>query len=358
VSLALYSHYATDTGRERTQNEDAVDIVPLPGARLLLIVCDGMGGQEAGDVASRIALRSILDGIQPAAPPWYKAIYDAFKLAQANVVSAAAQRNTPSMGTTAICTLLDGAQAWVGWIGDSRLYVFRHGQVVIQSADHTRVREMVDRGILTPEKAKVHPDAHILTRVIGGGAPDGFRPEVWKEPVDLVAGDVILLCSDGLYDLLDEREIYETIAGLEYAAAPRALIDAANARGGFDNISVALAVAGSRVIGPFPHSSGRVDPSINSADRDLLTSAPAAVQKDPTTSVPGSRTVSDESAAKSGSLAPPVAIRKAGPIVAAILIIVIVLAVIAYLLVSSLRGRHASTSRSADAPAGAAKTPD
>jgi protein phosphatase len=244
VNLPVYLHLATDRGRERAHNEDAVEIAPLLGGGHVLVVCDGMGGQEAGDIASKVAIQSITEAMRQAAPPWYEAIYHSFERAQESVVSVAAQRNTPTMGTTAVCAVIDGAQAWVGWIGDSRLYLFRGGQVIEHTDDHTRVREMVEKGLVAPGQAKSHPDAHILSRVIGGGAVHGFKPEVWAEPVELKSDDVILLCSDGLYDLLDDEAIYETIAGLDYAAAPKALIEQANARGGFDNISVALAVVG------------------------------------------------------------------------------------------------------------------
>jgi serine/threonine protein phosphatase PrpC len=294
VSFAFYVHHATDTGRERQHNEDAVEVSALPGGRVLLVLCDGMGGQEAGDVASKVALRAITGALHSAVAPWYKAIYQAFKSAQENVLRTAAERATPSMGTTAVCALLEGEQAWVGWIGDSRLYIFRSGEVVTRSADHTRVREMVERGILTAEQAKVHPSAHVLSRVIGGGGSDGFKPEVWAEPTDLVQGDVILLCSDGLYDLLSDEEIYATIAELDYTAAPQALIDAANSRGGFDNISVALAVVGTKVVPkrqvpekrelpatmaatPFAETSGAAGPQITTpaAAKPAPVSAPA-----------------------------------------------------------------------------------
>jgi serine/threonine protein phosphatase PrpC len=300
-----------------------------------------------------VALRSIRESIQPAAPPWYKAIYDAFKLAQENVVSAAARGNTPSMGTTAVCALVDGGQAWVGWIGDSRLYVFRDGHVVVQSSDHTRVREMVDRGILTPEQAKVHPDAHILTRVIGGGAPDGFKPEVWKEPVDLAPGDVVLLCSDGLYDLLSEREIYQTIAGLDCAAAPRALVDAANERGGFDNISVALAVAGSSVIQTFPQASRAIETNANFSEGEPSASASAAAAPlDAATPA-----VTNETLPKAEAAARQITIHNMGTIGVAIGLIIVV-GLVAYLVMSSFGGRRAPAGTGADPPASGAKISD
>lgn len=203
-----------------------------------------MGGQEAGGVASTVARKTVVAELDRATRPWTASVYEALRAAHRAVIAAGEQLGKPSMGSTAVCAVLENGRCWVGWIGDSRLYVFRGSEVLEQTEDHTRVGEMVEHGVLTPEQAKHHPDAHILTRVLGGGNPAEARPVVWNEPVDLQAGDLVLLCSDGLYDLLEANEIYDVVVGQNYAEAARRLIDAANARGGHDNISVALAVVG------------------------------------------------------------------------------------------------------------------
>ena len=136
MTLPFYVHQATDKGLARDHNEDAVAVLALGGARQFLVVCDGMGGQEAGGVASAVALESITQAVQSSSPPWPKALYSAFTRAQADVVATALDRKTPSMGTTAVCALLEGTHAWLGWIGDSRVYVYRQGQVVALTFVH------------------------------------------------------------------------------------------------------------------------------------------------------------------------------------------------------------------------------
>jgi hypothetical protein len=131
-------------------------------------------------------------------------------------------------------------------VGDSRLYQFRAGVPVDRTRDHTRVARMVDQGILTAEEARNHPDAHVLVQALGGspGVQKSFKPEVWTEPLELRSGDVVLLCSDGLYDLIEDRELYPLIEGRDYQDAVARLIQTANERGGPDNITVILLVAG------------------------------------------------------------------------------------------------------------------
>jgi protein phosphatase len=264
MSPPLYIQGFSDTGRQREQNEDCFRVQQRPDGSWVLVVCDGMGGHEAGEVASAVASQRILEVLvssSTAQPP--QALYDALMEANQAVVETALARGTPGMGTTAVAAWVLGAHCYVGWVGDSRLYQFRRGQLIERSRDHTRVEQMVQHGILTPEQAKHHPDAHVLLRALGGSAgfQQGFKPEVWNEPLELQAGDVVLLCSDGLYDLIEDAELYPLIERRDCLSAVDTLIREANARGGTDNITAILLIAGHpdvpAVVGSTPAASCR-----------------------------------------------------------------------------------------------------
>ncbi len=247
--MQLYVDGISDVGQERQQNEDRMQIAVLGDGSQLLVVCDGMGGHEAGNVASEVATRAIVEYVSAqagsAAPP--QLLWDALQGANEAVRGEAQARGIPSMGTTAVVGWVIGDQLWCGWVGDSRLYHYRDGVMQIQTEDHTRVQKMVEMQILSAEEAKNHPEAHVLTQALGGGmdAQASFRPSVWSEPSQVRAGDVILLCSDGLYDLVDDAELYPLIGGMEVLPAVQRLVDTANGRGGHDNVTVIIGSVGS-----------------------------------------------------------------------------------------------------------------
>ena len=118
--------------------------------------------------------------------------------------------------------------------------------MIDRTRDHTRVAQMVSHGILTPEEARNHPDAHVLVQALGGsaGIQKSFKPEVWTDALELRAGDVVLLCSDGLYDFIEDHELYPLMEGHDYQDAVSRLIRLANERGGADNITAILLVVG------------------------------------------------------------------------------------------------------------------
>ncbi|HYO59651.1 PP2C family serine/threonine-protein phosphatase [Archangium sp.] len=247
MSLPLYIHGSSDVGRQRAQNEDSYRIAAQPDGSRLLVVCDGMGGHEAGEVASQVASDRIVEVIaasSPDNPP--RAIYQAFVEANQAVIDAASTRGAQGMGTTGVIAWVMSSRCHVGWVGDSRLYQFRAGALIDRTRDHTRVAQMISQGILTAEEARYHPDAHVLVRALGGspGVQKSFKPEVWAEPLELRPGDVVLLCSDGLYDFIEDHELYPLIEGCDYQDAVTRLIQTANERGGADNITVILLVAG------------------------------------------------------------------------------------------------------------------
>lgn len=241
----LYIHGLKDVGQQRERNEDDYRIEPRGSEGWLLVVCDGMGGHGGGHIASAVACETITAQL-PAAPlpepP--RDIYESLRTANVAVHQRAEGSSDPAMGTTAVIAWIEGTRCWSGWVGDSRLYRFRAGKIIDQTVDHTRVQAMVEMGILSPERAKNHPDAHILTQAIGGGERSDVKPSVWNEPMDLEPGDVLLMCSDGLYDLIKDEELYPMISGKHYQAAVEALVAEANRRGGIDNITVVVCVVG------------------------------------------------------------------------------------------------------------------
>jgi protein phosphatase len=263
MSLPLYIHGRSDVGRQRSQNEDSFRIAAQPDGSQLLVVCDGMGGHEAGEVASQVASDRLVEAIISSAkdePP--RTLFQAFVAANRAVLDASHTRGVEGMGTTGVVAWVIDGRCYVGWVGDSRLYHFRGGVQLDRSRDHTRVEHMVRQGILQPEQARNHPDAHVLVQALGGsaGVQKTFKPEVWMEPLELKHGDVVLLCSDGLYDFIEDDELYPLIERRDYQDAVERLIHTANERGGADNITVILLVVGQPEVpasGPAPGPSPR-----------------------------------------------------------------------------------------------------
>lgn len=230
---------ATDVGRLRPNNEDAVVVDPAIG---LAVLADGMGGYRGGEVASRLCCETVQAELhvrlrQPRAEP-RAALLAA--VAQANQRIYEASQREPAwrgMGTTVVAALMDGVHLTVAHVGDSRLYRLRQGSLVALTRDHSLVQEQVQAGLISAQDARATPYRNLLTRAIGvGPAVQIDHAEHVVEP-----GDTYLLCSDGLHDLLTDTEIARCLcstAPLERAAW--ALIDAANAAGGRDNIAVAL----------------------------------------------------------------------------------------------------------------------
>jgi protein phosphatase len=237
---------ATDVGRRRSGNEDrgALWSAP-PGAGTsidqLLVVCDGMGGSNAGEVASALAaeivVRELTSGPLEDVPT---AIARAIETANQEVWSQSrAKPEWSGMGTT--CTLLalrDGV-ALVGHVGDSRAYLVRNKQAHIVTRDHSLVAELVERGQLTADQAKTDPRRNVVTRSVGV-APD-VEVDVTTAGDALRSGDSVVLCSDGLHGLVSDAEIAAIVSDQAPQEACTTLIALANERGGPDNITVAIA---------------------------------------------------------------------------------------------------------------------
>jgi protein phosphatase len=222
----------TDTGRQRRDNEDnAFARAPV------FAVADGMGGAQAGEVASRIAIEAFERGLPDSGNPEERL---ATRVREANrqiYERSRADRGRAGMGTTLTAAYVDDAHVAIAHVGDSRAYLFRAGTLQRLTQDHSLVDELVRRGKLTEEQAAEHPQRSIITRALGP-EPD-VEVDTWTYPAR--AGDVVLLCSDGLTSMISEERVRAILeAHDDLDAAADALIAEANEAGGRDNITVVL----------------------------------------------------------------------------------------------------------------------
>jgi protein phosphatase len=240
----------TDVGRVRANNEDAAGVRWLDDGSLLVIVADGMGGHEAGEVASNLAVEVIGQVVARGGTSRPQAtLHEALVAANQAILDESRQAGRRGMGTTSIVAWVRGEEVHVGLVGDSRLYLVRGGRVAERTIDHTRVQSLLDRGAIRPEEARDHPESGMLTRALGharmsNGKP--LEPEVFAEPLELGPGDAVVLSTDGLHDLVDDWEIALTVAGETPERAAEALVELALDRGGHDNVTVAVVAHGAR----------------------------------------------------------------------------------------------------------------
>jgi protein phosphatase len=220
-------------------------VVPEPGVAggVLAIVADGMGGHEAGEVASRVAVETITRAYYAGGGTSGEALAAGFEKANREVLKLARKRpECTGTGTTCTALALVENGAWLAHVGDSRMYLVRRGSIYQLSEDHSEVMEMVRRGILTLEEARRHEDRNVLTRALGTRAE--LEVACWPEPMPVLPGDCFVLCSDGLHDMVPENQIRDEVAARPPGEACRVLVDAARARGGYDNITVAVVAVG------------------------------------------------------------------------------------------------------------------
>jgi serine/threonine protein phosphatase PrpC len=226
----------TDVGRVRDLNEDCYCALPHSG---IWVVADGMGGHERGDLASAAIVSSVaaisVDGdFNSALAAVAEAIHEANRSIHAEAQAAGVQ-----MGSTVVAAVLRERQFGVLWAGDSRAYLFRNGQLHRLTKDHTQVQQMVDSGLLTSEAAEGHPMGHVLARAVGV-APDLELDAIVDQAE---AGDLFLLCSDGLHGVVEEAEIARLLADPAARAAPERLIGASLSKGAPDNVTVIIIAA-------------------------------------------------------------------------------------------------------------------
>jgi PPM family protein phosphatase len=229
---AADSIWKTDTGRARADNEDSAYARPP-----LYVVADGMGGAQAGEVASALAVEEFRGGLVAQGTAEQR-LSERVQAANRRIYETAHRKlEHEGMGTTLTAVYLDESNLAVAHVGDSRAYIFRDGELQRLTHDHSLVEELIRRGKLTPEQAAAHPQRSIITRALG------IEPEVevdtWTYPMR--AGDVVLLCSDGLTSMISEQQIAAVLAEQpDLARAGDRLIAEANEAGGRDNITVVL----------------------------------------------------------------------------------------------------------------------
>jgi protein phosphatase len=247
----LEAYGQTDVGRRRKLNEDNLLVAPEPG---LFAVCDGMGGHNAGEVASKMAIETLQSFIEKSHREkeitWPYGLdvnlsFDgnrlktAIKLANKKVFRAADNREDyTGMGTTAVAALVSEDVITVGSAGDSRCYLVRGGKLTQLTRDDSWVSAALGEGILNSDEIERHPLRNVITKAVG--AKETIELDVVEQKLE--PGDVVLICSDGLHAMLSDDQILATLTPfpptLEEAAGK--LIDAANEAGGKDNVSVVL----------------------------------------------------------------------------------------------------------------------
>ena len=234
----------TDPGCVRKQNQDSYQMEQLDRSTLLCVICDGMGGAKSGNVASTLAVDVFVQEVKRC----WKTIMDqeridqalrsAVKLANFTVYDQAQQfEEFSGMGTTLVAVVIRGKKVTVAHVGDSRAYHISDEGIRQITTDHSLVQMMVDRGDLTPELARTYPGKNFITRAVGTETTvlcDISHLEVAK-------GDYLLLCSDGLSNMMDDQEIlFEVVHGVNKAHCCRRLLDIAKNRGAPDNVTSVL----------------------------------------------------------------------------------------------------------------------
>lgn len=236
----LKTFFITDIGRKRKLNEDYVYSSEEPVGNLpnVFIVADGMGGHNAGDYASKAAVETIVNEIKASSEKNPIHIMGrAIERANANIRRRAGEEaEMEGMGTTVVVASCIGRTLQVANVGDSRLYIVNEDIRQI-TKDHSLVEEMVRMGGLLKEEARNHPDKNIITRAVG--ANDAVEPDFFT--VELTDGDLILMCSDGLTNMLEDEEIRMVLCGArDIVEKAQELVESANDNGGKDNITVIL----------------------------------------------------------------------------------------------------------------------
>ena len=256
--LVAASSHPGETGKN---NEDAYSVTSyrLDSGRtrsLLALVADGIGGHQAGEVAAKLVIDTVVQRVAASSGRQPLVVLRAAVLEAGRAIqrAAALSPDHEGMGSTVAAAWEVGGRLYTVSVGDSRIYFLRAGELRRLTIDHTWVQEALDHGIITPEEARNHPHAHILRRHLGGAqdaqpdqrlrlsADESDERSLANQGLELRQGDQILLCSDGLTDLVSDEEIHATLSAQPPAVSVPTLIDLARARGGHDNITVIAAL--------------------------------------------------------------------------------------------------------------------
>jgi serine/threonine protein phosphatase PrpC len=235
----------TDVGRVRSSNEDCVAFVipsrndPAASRGCLLLVADGMGGHAAGEVASSLAVEAVRRVYYSLQEPVPASLMIAFETANRAILEHG--KNHPDcrgMGTTCTALAIHDGQVWLGHVGDSRAYLLRGGKLTQLSDDQTLHAQMIREGLMTEDESKTSEGGNVVLQALGTGAD--VVPAVWEKGVPLLEGDTLVLCSDGLWNVVDNAAIAEIAARAAPQEACQNLVDAALEAGGYDNVAVGI----------------------------------------------------------------------------------------------------------------------
>lgn len=251
ADLTVYTSAVTGRGLVRESNEDAVRVIypstygEMMNSGVFAMIADGMGGANAGECASNMATAVIpqIFAEDSSHPPM--ALAHALEAANRSIYGKSqADERLSGMGTTCVVLILTPKQAWIAWVGDSRVYLIRNHMLIQITEDHSLVAEMVRGGLLTTEQANRHQDRHVLTKALG--TQPTVEPSISQQAMPVEVGDRFLLCSDGLHDLLTENQLLTLSENSSVQQAAADLIQKANELGGTDNISAILLEIGMR----------------------------------------------------------------------------------------------------------------
>ncbi len=231
----------TDIGMIRKQNQDSFQCGLLQDSAVWAVVCDGMGGESGGEVASTLAVDSIGGSIMRAYRSEMTAnsirtmLLSAISAANIRVYDKAKSDTTLSkMGTTVVASVVKGEIAHIAYAGDSRVYLITEDKVEQLTRDHTMVQALVERGEITTDQAKNHPQKHVITRALG--VEQGIEIDYLEAKTE--QGSVLMICTDGLTNYVEAGEIAEIVREYGQDKCLDKLINAANNRGGTDNITI------------------------------------------------------------------------------------------------------------------------
>ncbi len=250
----------THEGMRGKNNEDLFGVsayqlsITNPTPALFAIVADGIGGHSAGEVASEIAVEMISQAVAESDSSHPTTIMQAAIIQTSQAIATQAQANNQEkgMGTTCVCAWIVANQLYIAAVGNSRIYLLRNGKLSQINIDHTWVQEAVDAGALTPAQARRHPHANVIRRYLGSRqqvevdlrlilhANDSDAQALKNQGATLYPGDRLLLCSDGLNDMIEDKLIHEHLAGDDLNQAVINLINSANEAGGKDNTTVVI----------------------------------------------------------------------------------------------------------------------
>jgi serine/threonine protein phosphatase PrpC len=254
---------ATHPGMAGKSNEDRFAVSSYrvsetdATSSVFAIVSDGIGGHRAGELAAEMAVETISSMVAQSDARHPLAVLDHAIQVASDAIASKGKDDTQrlGMGTTCACAWVIGSRLFIASVGDSRVYLLRNGNLMQLTVDHTWVQEALEKGILGPDEVRKHPNVHVIRRYLGSSRPPqaDTRLRLSKDESDtqarshqglpLLPGDLLLLCTDGLTDVVEDADFEPTVRGLDLQAAAQALVDLACSRGGNDNITVLLILA-------------------------------------------------------------------------------------------------------------------